>query len=335
MDYLINKLTRIGVFYDGAYFARISNYYRFHDAKKMRISITGLHDFIQSYLNELEAGSQNTSRIVDAHYYRGRFNAWEANKKPNQLLHDRAFDDALSYANVQTHYIPTTVGKNGKTFISEKGVDIWFALECFELCLLKKYDIVVLIAGDKDHLPLLRKLNSLGTRTLLVYWDLEPGEIGTIEEKLFRISHSLITEAFYHLNMAEVMKSSDQSWTDKLFITADGDDEERSSIQPFRFYQVARESESTKVREPEIDELPVSTRLLGKIHHIDYTNGHGYLHGINNIYDNLIFFRNSRNTEEFNSLEKYDLVEFELAQNTKGDYATNVRFTGKETFITN
>jgi cold shock CspA family protein len=70
-------------------------------------------------------------------------------------------------------------------------------------------------------------------------------------------------------------------------------------------------------------------RMLGKIHHIDHANGHGYLHGINNVYDNLIFFRNARNVEEFNELEKYDLVEFEVAQNAKGDYATNVRFNSE------
>ena len=63
-----------------------------------------------------------------------------------------------------THYLPITAG-------GEKGIDVWLALEAFELAVHKRFDVVALIAGDGDFVPLLRKLNTMGTRVMLLGWD--------------------------------------------------------------------------------------------------------------------------------------------------------------------
>jgi uncharacterized LabA/DUF88 family protein/cold shock CspA family protein len=345
-----NNITRIGVFYDGGYFARVSNYYRFHDARKSRLSIMGLHEYVKIALEEFEGTNRRYYQITDAHYFRGRFSAYEASRKQNQLYNDRAFDDALMYANVTTHYIPMTHGRNNRPFITEKGIDVWFALECYELAVLRRYHTVVLVTGDRDHLPLMRKLLALGIRVMLLYWDVEFQE--GLEDRPIRTSQALINEATYAVNMVTVLNDANRhDVAEKVFIVTDNDpyDEQRGTQQwdqasgpwntaggtwnnaesnvsetEMNFNALAR-SENTVTAEP----VTNGVRLLGKIHHIDHANGHGYLHGINNMYDNLIFFRNARNTEEFNDLEKYDLVEFEVAQNAKGDYATNVRFNGE------
>ena len=338
-----NGLVKIGVFYDGGFFARVSNYYKFHDPRKSRISITGLHNFIREAMHEFEGIDKRYYQIIDAHYFRGRFSAYEASRRPNQLYNDRAFDDALMYANVVTHYLPLSQAREGRPIYSEKGIDVWFALECYELAVTKKYNVVVLITGDRDHLPLLRKLHALGIKVMLIYWEVEFPE-GS-EERPIRTSQALINEATYEINLGnEVLNRKSDPIVESIFLGTDNDDDDGSRYQqPQAAYQNVAESDSYYgVGEANFNAFPqrVTTthqpapgldgvRMLGKIHHIDHANGHGYLHGINNVYDNLIFFRNARNTEAFNELQKYDLVEFEVAQNAKGDYATNVRFNGE------
>lgn len=344
-----NRINRIGVFYDGGYFARVSNYYRFHDARKSRLSIMGIHEFVRQAFQEFENVDKRYYQITDAHYFRGRFSAYEASRKQNQLYNDRAFDDALMYANVTTHYIPLTHGRNNRPFITEKGIDIWFALESYELAVLRRYNAVVLVTGDRDHLPLMRKLLALGIRVMLLYWDVEFQE-GS-EDRPIRTSQALINEATYAVNMVNVLSDPKRlDIAEKIFIVTDNDpyDEQRgaqwdNSATAWNSTAAAWSNAETNVSENDVsfnalrEDTMVGTepvtngiRLLGKIHHIDHANGHGYLHGINNMYDNLIFFRNARNTEEFNDLEKYDLVEFEVAQNAKGDFATNVRYNNDQ-----
>jgi hypothetical protein len=63
-----------------------------------------------------------------------------------------------------THYLP--LGPEG-----EKGVDVWLALEAYELAIYKRFDVSVLVVCDGAFLPLVRKLNTLGTRVMLLGWD--------------------------------------------------------------------------------------------------------------------------------------------------------------------
>ena len=48
------KLTRIGVFYDGNYFLHVSNYYAYHHERRSRLSIAGLHEFVRHKVAEEE-----------------------------------------------------------------------------------------------------------------------------------------------------------------------------------------------------------------------------------------------------------------------------------------
>jgi hypothetical protein len=55
------------------------------------------------------------------------------------LLRERAFDDVLVREGVVTHYLP--LGPEG-----EKGIDVWLALEAYELAIYKRFDVSVLVA---------------------------------------------------------------------------------------------------------------------------------------------------------------------------------------------
>jgi hypothetical protein len=72
------KMLKIGVFYDGNYFLHVSNYYNYDHPRRRRLSISGLHDFVRHQVAQEEGVDFRLSQIVDAHYFRGRLNAYEA-----------------------------------------------------------------------------------------------------------------------------------------------------------------------------------------------------------------------------------------------------------------
>ena len=68
-----DRMIRIGVFYDGNYFLHVSNYYNYDHARRRRLSIAGLHEFIRYQVAAEEDNSDpRQCQIVDAHYFRTR-----------------------------------------------------------------------------------------------------------------------------------------------------------------------------------------------------------------------------------------------------------------------
>jgi len=160
-----------------------------------------LHEFIRRQISEEEETDVRRCQIVDAHYFRGRLNAHEAYQRGNQLFYDRLFDDILMSEGVVTHYLPV---KTYQGYRQEKGIDVWLALEAFELALYKKFDVLVLITADGDYVPLIRKLNTLGTRVMVLSWDFE--FFNDEGEKLVtRTSQDLLEEVSYPVAMHEMI----------------------------------------------------------------------------------------------------------------------------------
>ena len=198
-----NSLTRIGVFYDGNYFLHVSNYYNYTHEKRSRVSINGLHEFIRRHVAELESSEYRLCQIVDAHYFRGRLSAGEASQRGDLLYYERVFDDILMSEGVTTHYLPVRTAF-GKRY--EKGIDVWLALEAFELAFYKQFDVLVLIAGDGDYVPLARKLNTLGTRVMVLGWEFE----STDEDGNRFNTHTsqyLLDEVTYPIAMHEIINA--------------------------------------------------------------------------------------------------------------------------------
>jgi cold shock CspA family protein len=192
-----NKLTRVGVFYDGNFFSHVSNYYLYYHPRRARINVTGLHDFIRNEVANLEGVDERYCQIVDAHYFRGRFPAREAQNR-NQLYGERLFDDVLVREGITTHYLPISAEK-------ETGIDVWFALEAFEQAIYKRFNICVLIASDGDYLPLARKLNTIGARVMVLGWDFKyVNDQG--EERETRTSQWLLSEVTYPVLMSTIIE---------------------------------------------------------------------------------------------------------------------------------
>ena len=215
------RALKLGVFYDGSYFSHVSNYYNYVHPHHRRLHIGGLHDFIRHTVAQKEGLTPNLCHIIDSHFFRGRFSAKDANEKANQLYYDRVFDDVLMYNGVQTHYLPVKDLMGRKR---EKGIDVLMALETYELCMLKRYDVVALIASDGDHTPLVRKLHALGCKTMLLGWDFEYTDELTGEHQTTRTSSDLWNNVTYPLEMSDLveegLRTEDEVITD-MFVSKD------------------------------------------------------------------------------------------------------------------
>ncbi|TQM78710.1 uncharacterized LabA/DUF88 family protein [Saccharothrix saharensis] len=135
---------RIGVFYDGTWFAYLSDYYATAHPRAARIALDGLHDALRWYLHTETGTAFEDCLVHEAHYVRGRIETPAA-----------SFDAALAAAGVTRHDLPLHGGK-------EKGVDVHFALEAWELATTVPLRWVVLITGDADFTPLATRLTGRG-----------------------------------------------------------------------------------------------------------------------------------------------------------------------------
>lgn len=212
-----SRTTRIGVFYDGNYLMHVSRYYNYVHDRKARISISGLHNFIRQRISDADETPFELCPIVDAHYFRGRLGAYETAQREKQLLYERVFDDILTNEGVTTHYLPIRIFGTSR---SESNTEVWLSLEAYELTLHKRFDVVVLIASDGDYTPLVRKLNTLGTRVMLVHWEFSyVDDLG--RERVSQTSRDLVAESAYPIAMHTLIDESaegENALIDALFV---------------------------------------------------------------------------------------------------------------------
>ena len=212
MENKLLEVLRIGIFYDGYYFYKISNFYKYEHEKKSRISISGLHEFIRNEVATLTDMDVRKCQIIDAHYFKGRSLAKDQGEK---VQSERIFEDILMRENNVSHYLPLRYAGDG--YGQEKGIDVWLALEAYELAIYKHFDILVLIAGDGDYVPLVRKLHTLGTQVMLVCWDISyHNENGDVVET--RTSRQLLSEVYFPVQMNLKIDQNNNDLIKDLFV---------------------------------------------------------------------------------------------------------------------
>ncbi|WP_310398125.1 NYN domain-containing protein [Hymenobacter sp.] len=305
-----SPLIRVGVFYDGNYFLKISDYYYFQHERKARISLEGLHEYIRHQVAEEEDVDVRLAQITDAHFFRGRLSATEARDK-DRLFHDRLLDDILMNLGVQTHYMALKT-RDGR--LQEKGIDVWLSLEALELALHKTLDVVVLIAGDSDYVPLIRKLNTVGTRVMLLNWDFKYEDFKG-ETRVTRASQQLLEQVTYPVAMHDVIDRGLQQQdevVEALFVNQS----EPAAFAPSTASapKLARPTGPTAAG-------PVGTLGMSTIKNLK--NGFGFVV----MPPNNLFFSYADLTEgDFNDLREGDWVEFTVGRNHRDeDCARNVR----------
>ena len=310
MNQMNSPLIRVGVFYDGNYFLKISDYYYFQHERKARISLEGLHEYIRHQVAEEEDVDVRLAQITNAHFFRGRLSATEARDK-DRLFHDRLLDDILMNLGVQTHYMALKT-RDGR--LQEKGIDVWLSLEALEMALHKTLDVVVLIAGDSDYVPLIRKLNTVGTRVMLLNWDFKYEDFKG-ETRVTRASQQLLEQVTYPVAMHDVIDRGLQvqdEVVEALFV---------NQSEPAAFAPSSAAAPKTARPTGPTAAGPVGTLGMSTIKNLK--NGFGFVV----MPPNNLFFSYADLTEgDFNDLREGDWVEFTVGRNHRDeDCARNVR----------
>ncbi len=344
---MAEQVLRIGVFYDGNYLYHVSNYYAYRHELHSRLSISGLHQFIRDRVSHLEQAPTRCCHIVDAHYFRGRYSTQVIEQK-GWLRGERIFEDVLMYNGITTHYWPMMEG-------NEKSVDVALALEAYELTMLKKFDICVLIAGDGDYTPLVRKLNETGTRVMVLGWDFDFTDERNIRHET-RISRALLCEATYPVVMSDLINKGLYGPGSRcsLFVTRQYDAEnEIKDDDEIRVNEVEdcrecsdedldlsafadEDLDDTKARSLDSDDGSKNSvdiegepvEIVGRICKIN-TNGYGFIRpdSTDNILEGRDIYFHKQDIEncDFHNLIYNDIVRFQIGTNDMGFIAKHIQ----------
>lgn len=145
----------IGVFYDGGWFAHVSDYYAHHHPWQARISLQGLHDVLRWHVHTVIGASLEDCVVSESHYVRGR-----------SATPSRSFERILEQAGIERH--DAELGDHG-----EKGADVLLALVAWDRAISAPLRVVVLITGDADLFPLASRLRTRGVHVAVPVIDVE------------------------------------------------------------------------------------------------------------------------------------------------------------------
>jgi cold shock CspA family protein/uncharacterized LabA/DUF88 family protein len=297
-----NDICRIAVFYDGTYFFKVSNYYLYQHERRARLSFKGVHDFILAEVAKHEGVEARRCRINDAAYFRGRLTAQQAFDQ-DKLFSDRVFEDALMRADIALYQQHLATRADGS--YEEKRIDVWLALEAYEMTRLKAYDVCVLITGDGDFVPLARKLNSLGVRVMLLGWDFEyEREDGRVMRT--QVSTGLIDHVNYPIMMTPLIEDRGRR-TDPLI---------NGLFMP--------RSESASMTAEARQDWSKGVEMQGTIVNLITDRGFGFIKPAGG-GENCFFHASDLMDVSIDECNYDDRVVFTMAYGEKGNIARNVR----------
>lgn len=316
-------MEKIGVFYDGNYFHHVSNYYYYTHEKRRRLSVSGLHNYLRDAIAKSSNFPINMCQIVDAHYFRGRSTAYEASQRGNQLYYDRLFDDILTHEGVTTHYLPM---RNAFGRREDKGVDITLALEVYAQAVTGKFTTVVLVISDGEYVPLVRKLNALGVKVMVVSWDFDYVNHDGIKKQT-RASYELMERSNYPIRMHELIESGE---AESIFVSAEHRhrveddfpdwDDETNTDDPVNFSQVESFDDDVEDNPMHLNAIE-GDELESEI--LSLKDGFGFIRFPNN---NLFFHYTDVENCEFSELQPGEKVRFILSNGNVGqEVAKRVR----------
>jgi uncharacterized LabA/DUF88 family protein len=185
---------RIGVFYDGSYFAYAQEFF-YHNRKLGWIHFQPFHALIENAVRGHEQG-YSSHKIVYAAWFQGLFPCEES--EVHQLRRDRRLYHDLMHAGIEPKYFPMS------TSHSEKGADVALAIDALQMGIDGRIDVAVLVTGDADLVPLAHALLKQGVRVMAVYFEYKEGQYkGFINERLLRVCNYAL-----NVNRLEADKNS-------------------------------------------------------------------------------------------------------------------------------
>ena len=296
------RIVRIGVFYDGHYFSHVSNYYYYHHERRSRVSVSGLHAFLREEAARREGVEGRFAQIAQAHYFRGRLGAADAAER-DILLKERQFEDVLVREGVSPHYVPVALDADGSPR-RDKNINVWFALEAYELAAAGALDVVVVVASDSDYVPLVRKLNALGVRVMVLAWDFRfTAQDNEVRET--RTSQSLLGECSYPVVMSAVI------------------DDRARRYDPLVKDLFVQKGPTTPASS-RVDDTPIPDDVATPGEIVSLQNGYGFIQPDDENEDDLFFFHLDLENADFNDLAVGDRIRYQKATNDRGPCARRI-----------
>lgn len=331
MNPVTGSIRRIAVFYDGNFFFHVSNYYQYHHERRQRVSVGGLHEFVREEAAANESVDSRLCHITEAHYFRGRLRASDADDR-DLLFRERVFDDVLVREGIQAHYVP--ISRDG-----EKGIDVLLALEAYELASFGRYDIAVLIACDGGYLPLIRKLIARGVRVMVLGWDFRYFDANNNERET-RTAQVLLDEATYPIQMVSVIDDRtrrNDMVVNGLFVPR-RDAAVAAPINPqMPAYQQQPAYSPSPYQQPAF-QSPIYSQSAGAMPEPQGIEMVGTISALRNGYgfitpaiggENIFFFHADVLGAEFLDLHVGEKVEYISSSNERGPCAKNVKLVGQ------
>ena len=305
-------VIKIGLFIDGNYLLHTSNYYNYVHREQRRLSVAGISRFIRKKVAEDNQCTEKECMMTEGHYFRGRLNATDAAQRGNQLYNDRVFDDIMMSEGIHTHYLPL---RNLYARKEERGIDVWLSLEAFEKALLKELDYVALVISDTDYVPLVRKLTSLGVKTILIGWEFEYQNEEN-QKVVTKSSQDLINNSTISINLSKVIEdayNNDESEeVNDLFINQTLVKDCQEDIR----------EKATEVSIEDAPEQPIKPEEIEVSEILSLKQGYGFIKYPNN----NLFFHYHDVEGDFSDLEPDDTIEFVVKKNIEGqDVAKNIK----------
>ena len=156
-------ILRIGVFYDGNHFTYAQNY--FWGQKLGWLSFPPFHKLIEDYSRKHYPGFFDY-KVVNSAWFQGLFTSPNAEEKRLKLDRNRHHD--LMHAGIESKFFPMSQSHN-----NEKAVDVAMAIDIMQIGLDGSCDVVVLVTGDGDFVPLVRALMKRGIVVMVAYFEYE------------------------------------------------------------------------------------------------------------------------------------------------------------------
>jgi uncharacterized LabA/DUF88 family protein len=207
------NFLRIGVFYDGTYFARAQNY--FWGQKKGWLSFQEFHKLLEKYIGAKEQG-HSAYKVVYSAWFQGLYK--ESLAPEEKLRLDRKRHHDLLHAGIEPKNVPMSETQG------EKGIDVYMAVETLQVGLDDKIDVAVLVTGDGDFVPLVRALMKNSVRVLISYFEFEDNNSRSF------VNERLVSAANYSVNINRLEHDRDFK-TDFTSIFRQADESKKSSTK--------------------------------------------------------------------------------------------------------
>lgn len=177
-------------------------------------SLPELHSVLEKFVAAQTKSPAEVTKMVSAHYYDGR--ATTKVVDGDQLEKERDFEMALISAGVVPHYLalsetlkPGSKQEDPDYTLAQKGVDVKLALDVLDFAPEDRLDVAILLTGDGDFVPLVRKITSLGKQALIAHFEFDQWT----DSRGFRhrptyASRALIDAASWSLNFNQFVREA-------------------------------------------------------------------------------------------------------------------------------